>query len=325
MTLYVDGKYIFDELLFISLNEQSKVFGTKMRVATYRPINSYVMVFDIMTRMVKKYIEFITLIKRKYKISKVVFVFTQPKSHGLCYYDRYAKRMLYMKSYIYNVSKTIYKYKYLYPELKERDVDKSIEFMMDKLHIDKDYKFDYVKKGENTKTMVPIYLFYVAIYQNYINYDVEKYLMNIIASNPINDIVSKQTNYISVKNCYFISDKTYTSNLSIDYQLKEHGKLGKDEPKNNYIITKNNEGCFIEKRKIKTVCDTEYGNVLYVNDDNVLILLDKGKKIYTNIKQNKIMDMSDYPKSFAKANYTMFKPLFEKINEELNLHLEKFI
>lgn len=306
MTLYVDGQYVFRELLSSARREQMKEFHTEKHVGNYIPVNSYVLVFDAIVRVISLYDTLIEALKKKYKIKQVVFIKRKLVPIGLYYYDRYAKKNSWMKDYIYSLAKVINKYK-VYNETEPNEL---VGFMEKKFNI-KDWHLKMM--GDGKYNMVPVLLFYVAVYQNYITLEIQNYIYNLLALSSNNDVVSSASR--KMKNCYILAGKkTRNQNVVIKVDLKAEGKINIDEAEDDIEEMKRSE--IAEKRKFKKLCDDEYSHVLNVNDDNVILALSGTKDA---------MKTCEYPRSFAYSNYSNFKPIFEKILSKNKLSVEGFI
>lgn len=314
MTLYIDGKYIYEKIFYDIQHEQRQVYESKKHIGSYVPVNSYVLVFDTLVRIINRYKDVISYLQKKYKITKVIFVKNTLNKRTIRYYDRYDRKTAGIKNYIYQLARCITKYNYFNKTNPNDKVDKSIKFMSDKFKIT-EWKSNFNK--ETKCEIIPVYLFYLAIYQNFITTEINNYMYNLLALNERNTIISNKIDFRKLRNCYILTEKGNLNNCVITYDLEMKGKINN----NSEVVEIIEEINIEEKRKLKKICDSEYGEILNVNDDNIMLILSKIVSTYKKPKATKYAETCDYPRSFSSSDYTLFKPLFVKINTEMNLNL----
>ena len=321
-TLYIDGGYLFDKLLYETKKEQRKLFESKLKIGDYLPLNSYVLAFDTLARASLKYKEFLASLKKVQNFNNIVFIKTYSKPQQLKYYDVYNRRVCDIRYYIANMARITDKYISLHKTQKtENIIDKHIAFLRSKFNI-KDKSNTYKLDFSFNSTAIKVSLFYDAIYQNYINPELHCYLYNIFSENKRHKKIIKVKYLNDLKNCFVLTNKKLKNNLCYDFYFNKFGQLKNERPK----IERFEEIKEKEKRNLNKVCEECYGNVLNVNDDNILITIGKVNETYKIKKRNnKLIDKCGFPSSFINSNYSLFKKQFIKINENLNLDLEKYL
>lgn len=329
MNVFVDGKTVFSKILKNSILEQRSVFNDKPEHNSIALVNNYILVFDLMVRVFKKWEMFRKKLINTYNVNKLILVKSQLDKKFEPHFDVLSNRFLNEEEYLNELDKYTY-YNLFYG----KSTTKFIKHLATKFR--SHYGFKEVEPGiavcsvknhfRNFRRM----LYFIILDQVYLHHIEKEYLYNIFALHGHFDAVCESIQPENLHQSLYIYEKFSIPKefkfiqceiINLNFEMK---KSITDETIQPSGIVKSIK--VVERRNLETICKQAFPYVMEMSEVDLMFAIEDFKSLYVNLKQPKEMEFVRFPDRFAFCRYSVYADSFSRILLRLRLnYLNKFV